>query len=77
MVKRYANPWNLTPQQAAVMDAVCIHGCQKAAAKVLGLSIKTVEAHAQHAGESMGMDGKLLKYIHWDRWMQRREGAAS
>lgn len=78
MVKKYANPWNLTPQQSATMDAICKAGCHKAAAKALGLSIKTVEAHAQHAGESMGLHrDRLRKYLEWDRWMRRREGAAS
>jgi FixJ family two-component response regulator len=78
MVKKYDNPWNLTPQQSATMDAVCTHGCQKTAAKALGLSIKTVEQHTWHAAQSMGLAGnRLRKYIEWDRWMQRREGAAS
>lgn len=77
MVKKYDNPWNLTPQEAATMDAICTHDSHKAAAKALGLSTKTVEAHAQRAGENMGFPGsRLRKYIEWDRWMRRRKGAA-
>jgi len=77
MVKKYDNPWNLTPQESATMDAICTHDSHKAAARALGLSIKTVEAHAQEAGVRMGMGGsRLRKYIEWDRWMQRRGGAA-
>lgn len=76
MVKKYDNPWNLTPRQAATMDAVCTHGCQKLAADDLGISIKTVEVHCHDAGVRMRARTHIGKYLEWDRWMRRRGGAA-
>ena len=68
MVKKYDNPWNLTPGQVEVMDAICTHGCQKLAAAALGLSVKTVQAHADKAGQRIGARTMLAKYLAWDRW---------
>ncbi len=68
MVKKYANPWNLTDGQAAAMDAMVRHGCAKRAADALGISIKTVEAHTAEAGIKMGRGTRLTKYLQWDRW---------
>lgn len=73
MVKKYANPWNLTNRQAAAMDAMVQHGCAKRAADALGISIKTIEAHTAEAGLKMGRATRLAKYLQWDRW---RRGAS-
>lgn len=76
MVKKYANPWNLTDRQAAAMDAMVQHGCAKRAADALGISIKTIktiEAHNAEASLKMGRAPRLVKYLQWDRW---RRGAA-
>ena len=62
------NPWGLTPHQAAAMDAVCEHGCHKLAARALGVSVKTIEAHVQKASVRMCTRTTLSKYLAWDRW---------
>ena len=71
-MKKYDNPWNLTPGQARAMDAICTSGCHKRAAQVLGLSVKTIESHADQAGRRMGTKSKLHKYLEWDRWTRRK-----
>ena len=65
-----ANPWGLTPGQARVMSAICTHGCQKLAARALGISVPTVEAHVTQAGRRMAPRTRLGKYLAWDRWMR-------
>ena len=71
-MKKYDNPWNLTPGQARVMNAICAHGCHKLAAQALGLSVKTIELHASHVGLRMGTRTMLQKYLEWDRWTRSK-----
>lgn len=73
---KYPNPWNLTPQQEATMDAICETGCIKLAARTLGISPKTIEAHVWRATERMGLSGSpghLRKYVLWTEWRTRQK----
>ena len=68
MAKETANPWSLTPAEAAAFDAVIEHGCHKLAAKALCIAVKTVECHCHKGGVKIGGDHKISRYIKWDRW---------
>ena len=71
----YGNPWNLTPAQSRVMDAMCAHGCHKLAAQALGISAKTVEVHTGLVAARMEpLRTPLMRYLAWDRW---RRGATA
>lgn len=62
------NPWGLTAAQAAAVQATVDHGCNKAVARSLGLSIKTVEAHMTKARHKMGKTHRVQMAVTWDRW---------
>lgn len=64
------NPWGLTPREADTFDAICEHGCQKLAARALGLSTSTVQRHIWHASTKMGNPLGVRKFVQWDRWRQ-------
>jgi DNA-binding NarL/FixJ family response regulator len=69
MALKYISPWNLTPRQADVMDAMVEHGCHKLAGRALGIDEDTVMQHIWMANKKMGFhSGHLVKYIQWDRW---------
>lgn len=71
----HVSPWGLTPAQAAVMDALVEHGTNKAAARVLGISDKTIEQHSTNIGRKMRKHRfRSQRLIAWDRW---RRGAAT
>ena len=72
-----ASEWVITEAQSRALDAIVKHGCNKAAANALGLSVKTVEAHvvAVRANNGWWMKPRLLCFLEWDRY--RRDGAHS
>jgi FixJ family two-component response regulator len=63
-----SNPWNLTPRQAQVMDAIVSTGCNKRAADALGLSHYTICSHMRSVIDRMGMQTYLQRALAWDRW---------
>lgn len=66
-----ANPWGLTVRQAQTLDAMVEHGCPKRAARVLGLSHRTVQNYSEHAAHRMNEGGSRIRcLILWDRWRQ-------
>lgn len=69
------NPWGLTAAQAAVVQATVDQGCNKAAARSLGLSIKTVEAHLTSARNKMRERNRIRMVILWDRWAREEAPA--
>lgn len=76
--ERRNQPWGLTPSEAEVMDAVVEHGSHKGAARALGRSIKTVEAHSCAAGQKIGGQlSRIRRYIEWDRWRRANPSEAS
>lgn len=62
------NPWNLTPREADVMDALIARGSYKAVSDSLGISKKTVEAHIGAAKKKMGSRSAIHHALQWDRW---------
>jgi DNA-binding CsgD family transcriptional regulator len=66
-VQPKTSPWQLSPREAATMDAMVQHGCQKSAARMLHKSIKTIELHCSNARKKIGGHG-VSPYVQWDRW---------
>ena len=64
------NPWGLTVAQVQAMEAVNRAGCNKGAARLLGLSHKTVEHHVAAARDRIGEEKRLLALLEFDRWQQ-------
>lgn len=62
------NPWNLTPRQIEVMRALCEHGEDKVAARVLGLGPSTVRGHMAQAKPRMGGVNRTQALVLFDRW---------
>jgi FixJ family two-component response regulator len=74
-VNRYKdNPWALTDRQMAALDAVVATGCNKIAARSLGVTSKQLESHLARASLKMGGGHRLLRLLEWDR-MRRAEKA--
>lgn len=71
MIGARVSPWMLTPAQAAVMDAVCKHGNQKAVAAELQVTPKTVEAHLSRASRQMRQSWIAARAVQWDRWRRQ------
>jgi DNA-binding CsgD family transcriptional regulator len=67
------NHWGLTPRQVEVIQALALHKGQKAAARSLGISYHTLEAHVFNAGRKMDVQGRgaVLK-----AWLAAQEAAA-
>ena len=63
-----ANPWGLTRGQASAVQAMVDHGCNKAAARSLSLSTKTIEAHLTEARLKMNETNRVRMALKWDRW---------
>lgn len=62
------NPWNLTPKQCDTLAALAEVGSHKHAARTLGISYRTVEAHSQIAKLKMGEEQLLPAVVRFDRW---------
>jgi hypothetical protein len=59
------NPWGITPGQAGVLDALIVHGSNKAAAIALGLTLKSVEMQVSAATRRMPHGPRLHKLMRW------------
>lgn len=70
-------PWPLTPRQIEMLDLLCELGTQKAVARKLGISHKTVESHLGRVRETMGVKTMVPAVLKWDRWRRQAEGAAA
>ena len=66
------NPWKLSPREADTLDAVVEHGCRKAVARHMGLTLNTVDSHIKRTKAKMRMTSTVVQAVHWDRW--KREG---
>jgi DNA-binding NarL/FixJ family response regulator len=65
------NSWGLTPRETECMRLYIAYGSQKRVASVVGLSIKTVEIHIQHAKRKINPvcdRYALMPFIAFDRW---------
>lgn len=59
--------FNLSTAEARSVQAVCDHGCNKAAAKALGISVRTLEAQLWKAKAKAGYATRLEFLLAWDR----------
>lgn len=57
----------LTAAERKTLDAVIQHGMAKSAAKVLGISFKTVEVHMQRSRDKTGFTNSIPMLIAFDR----------
>ena len=69
------NPWGLTDREGEVLDALLEHGTSKYAAKALGLSHRTVEAHLRNIIPKMPAGNKMKVVVLWDRWATAQRAA--
>lgn len=70
-----ATPWGLTPAQVKALDAVVDCGCDKEAARRLGVTKKTIEAHTHAARKLMQVRNRVLMVLAYDRW--KRQGSTT
>jgi hypothetical protein len=72
-VQTTPNPWGLSAGMARVMDALLEHGNGKTAARVLGVSVKTVEEQCRQARKRMGTRrfDRTTPLLLWDRWRRQ------
>lgn len=65
---RIALPWGLTPGEMASIEAVAETGSGAAAAKKLGLSVRTVECRVSACCKKMGVENRTLAVLAFARW---------
>ena len=61
------NRWKLTDREAQSMDAIVEAGSSKLAAKVMGLSHRTVELYLDRAKKKMQTGHMVTAAVMWDR----------
>ena len=61
------NPWNLTPKEIAVIEAITRLGARKLVVKELSLSTVAVDKSLQAAYTKMGAKNTLVAAVAWDR----------
>ena len=62
-----SHPFGLTGPEAQLMDAIVKTGCQKTAARQLGISIKAMDGRVQRIRKKIGAPGRIRYLIEWDR----------
>jgi DNA-binding CsgD family transcriptional regulator len=62
------NPWNLTDREAEVLQRLTELHSNKAVARQLNLSIRTVEMHLVAIRKSMRAASRVEAVLLWDRW---------
>jgi DNA-binding NarL/FixJ family response regulator len=67
------DPWNLSPRQAVVLQALAETGCAKEAARTLGVSANTVEELRRRAKVKMGARQWVCAVVTYDRWKRGQE----
>ena len=63
-----SDPWNLTPRERQTLTLLAEHGTGKIAARVMGISYRTLEKYVERAGEKMGEPHRLRMVVLWDRF---------
>lgn len=61
------NPWGLTNQQEASLASIAKVGCDKLAAREMGISHRTLEHHVAAARKKMNVNNRVLAVLAWDR----------
>jgi len=74
MTKKKSNPWGLTPREEQLMDTVILWGGSKAAARELGMAVKTAEAHMLRIRKRMGINDRsqFRHLLMWDRFRHEK-----
>lgn len=70
MRSKSSSPWGLTPREIEVMDMVVLRGSQKAAAREMGMALKTLETHMFRAKRKLGItnSSSFQHLLKWDRF---------
>lgn len=64
------NPWKLTNQEVATMNALIQHGKGKTAARAMGISHRTVEVYFCAIRKKMGVSSLVQAAVKWDRHLR-------
>lgn len=72
-----ANPWDLSPSQCAVMNALAEHFTVQRASDALHMAKKTTEVHLTRAREAMGCVNTMQAVLMWDRNQRTQEAACA
>lgn len=67
------NPWNFSPRECQVLDALVLHGHNKAIGRQLGLADSTITLHIRHAAEKAGVEHRVAVAILWDRFKREAQ----
>lgn len=61
------NPDQLSPREVKALDAVVSTGCNKGAARLLGISPRAIEDYMRSARQKLGAANRILLVLEWDR----------
>jgi DNA-binding NarL/FixJ family response regulator len=68
MIHHPETPWNLTPSQQRVMNALAETGNLKLASRLLDVNLNTSEELARRAMHKMGAPNRTMAVLTWDRF---------
>lgn len=72
-----ADPWSLRPRQREILARLAEHGSNKQAARELGISLRTVEAHLVDAYRRMQAPNRVRAVALWVSWVVTQERKAA
>jgi len=67
------SPLNVTPREAAVLDALCVFGQTGLAAQSLGIKERTVETYIYRMMKENGYANRITLLLAWDREQRPKE----
>jgi len=68
-----ADPWGLSNREVETLDMLIMWGSQKAAAREMDISVRTLETHVTHIKQKMGIiNGSSFQHLLW--WDRFRHG---
>ena len=59
---------DLTFRECQALNELIEHGCNKTAARQMGVSIRTLELHLAHAYQKMDVSNRIQAVLAWDRF---------
>ena len=62
------NPWGLSPRQFRAMKNLAEQGENKKVAKVMAISVRTVEEYLKASYARMGAGNRITAVLMFDRW---------
>jgi DNA-binding CsgD family transcriptional regulator len=68
------DPWSLSNREVETLDMLIMWGSQKAAAREMDISVRTLETHVTHIKKKMGIiNGSSFQHLLcWDRFRHGR-----